>query len=293
MDEKKTEHSIRSSFDSKKRIGEAQINRGSKEFFEWCEELIRKKVYWSVHYDLNTPQSIDFDTFTYQESIFDSCRLKTLSAEMNIRLLEETSQYTEEFSNIRFDWFDKYKSMETNNQKWLNGENLIIMPGGNLNHLINWDYLDKLILIDEIDFMFKPHPVSEAHYITKCKEKFGAERMIPVKVSLKDAAFGFKRWITTSSSETSVLGYLFGKEMDDFTKPSKRFLGNYCDLNYFIKKLDQNTRKDIFQKKLLAKDSGFFFPFMKDIEERIEIYVEKAIKKRENLQPRIKIRNPL
>ena len=282
---------LKDSIDSHERIGDLNICRGDKKFFIFCEDFIQKNIPWAIHYDLNTPQGVDFTTFTYGESILDSFRIKTLSSEVNIRILlstEDDPQIVEKNSK-HIVWDNKYRTKPVSAKPYKHLETLAIMPGGNLNNLINWPFIDKWTLIDEKPLAIKLHPVSREDFVNRLLERFGPYQIIREDTQLTEVAAEFDTWMITTASESAVWGQVLGKNLEDITMPDKRHTTSFVDIATALKKSDKN-KKDRLTSILFSEFSGYVFPFQSDVEQRLMNYFEKSLEVRSQFDPILKSR---
>lgn len=263
------------SLDKIERVGYCNNRRDDKQFLKEVESYIQKHRKCVATYDVSTVQENGFRAYSYAEAC-KAVRVKTMNPLTNHELLMDSLENGADLDDkeIEINLGDKYTSIDHEFDEEI--ETLAIIPGNNLKDHVMFDYIDRLVFVDNKKICIKPHPISSPNYVRALEEKYGLESVLPVGNSLDKYFQKAKNFLIVASSEYSVYSLLKTDNVELITKPSKLWVSTYCDLYWFLKNIPLEKRFLSFKKAILQKDSGFVFKHQDDIEERIKNYFERS-----------------
>lgn len=250
------------------------------------EDLVLDLAPMPAHYDVNTSQSgKPFDNYSYTE-FMGGLYIKSLDAETNTRIMQSAAQRESKVDHIS-------KLLETMQDKYvlnslgdLDGEfpkRVCFLPGNNLYSQISIETVAKLAWEDE-DLFFKPHPLTEDRHYNACFSAFIRKaQLIDKQTSGFELLKNAEEIYGTHSTELIATGVLFDKKIHDVSNFLEQVDGAYYSINRLLFKSEDP--KTILNNLIDCEYSGLVFPWMDNVEERLNKFFEKSLEIREILKP--------
>ena len=241
------------------------------------EELLLSLSPLPIAYDTSNIRTYNFAAFNYTEFI-DGIYLKTESVNINTRMINDIIENENDIIDVipLVNTSDKYK-LET----IPNGVNLpkqvVFLPGSNLMHMVSLEYLCRIVHENEF-LMVKPHPLTDEQSMNKLASMLGWDRIIEKDFSGHQLLFACEEaWITTTT-EMAAACVIMNKKIHNVSSFLEEGVGGFYAINNALTK--SKNPKETLNKILNCKWSGLLMPYMDDIEERSELFFEKALEYR-------------
>jgi len=277
-------------FQNNNLLGPNRLNRHNIDFLEFVRSRIHALSPRSVYFDPICDHGLDVSAYGYSPSFGNSLRIKTLSNEINYHIQNEIIKTEDiiENSSIDSEIFDDKYYFEQNEQfsrDVYTEDKLVILCSSIQRDYINWNYIDKLFFLDRQRLKFKIHPISKKEDVYKIKEKYSKENIIEPSVSINEIIKEFQVLLVPTSSEISILGLLFNKQVDNITHPNKYWMSNNTDL-FELLKTSQNPQ-NIFNTIMKSERSGFIFE-----SSNVDLSISKFFELSENIIQKKQIKIP-
>lgn len=215
------------------------------------ETIIDQETPLAVTCDVKTIQPPYFTEFKYLD-ILGGVLLGTLSAEINYRVraasLNDNVDSVFPIGSV----MDKYQLTPT--QKTY--RKIIFLPGSNSLNLIDQFLLQRLLEDDE--WMIKPHPVTNQEMLRDIGSLYGYHRILDTKISGIQLLEGCAEIATCSTSELYLLARLLGKPVSNITRYDNSWLTAYGEMVHYLDNTDDDIRK--ITNMLLSPLSGYLRP---------------------------------
>jgi len=269
------------------RLADMVTRSDRNQWAESIEPIVRELSPFPTSYDVAATQGTNFAEFTYTE-FAGGVFITTQSIDINTRLLELASQWEGDTKEVEENWpniiKDKYELHRENEEDFKYPEVVILTPANNAFDLMSWETMCR-VCHDDDNAKIKPHPLCDEDGVRKMVERVGWNKIIPWDHSGMDYLLNCKEAWTTSCSELTMIGALFGKKVHN--------MGNYfheADGAYFPltrKVFYAEDQKDCALRMAACDFSGLIFPWQseEEIKMRIEKYYEKALELRQKYKP--------
>tara|TARA_R110000744_G_scaffold306904_1_gene415116 strand:+ start:2044 stop:2931 length:888 start_codon:yes stop_codon:yes gene_type:complete len=259
---------------------------------DWMSEIeatIVDRSPYPTTYDVGVVQSTNFTEFTYTEFL-GGALLRSQNSEINARIMEDAAAVDTEVNRLDMlssTLVDKYELGRFEGFKGDFPKSIYLPPGGNVMWMVDQNKVAQAMFEDD-SMMIKPHPLTTPEDIGMFKGMFGATRIIDIDVSGVALLKNCEVAGVTSASELCAMAVLFGKDIKNFGAYTAESAGCYFSINrqLFAAK-NQKTRLRRMNNMIENKASGIIFPWMDDINERIDAFNEAAIKMKNTLRPTI------
>lgn len=279
IEEKEKEH----------KIADVVTRAPRNDWISEIESMIVEKCPYPASYDVNASQPLRFTEFTYTE-ILGGVYLRTQNAETNARIIAEEGAYTDEekdvLSPLVESLTDKYILESIGNIGCDMPEDVCFLPGTNLINMLDDNIIARLAF-DKEDLMFKPHPLTDDGYLSYLKGQFGGRNIISPNVSGMDLLRGCNTVYSTSASELMIAGALLDKDIVNVGAYLAEPAGVYYAITRVLLAKKKHERKLFIADLLRTVDSGLIFPWMPNVEERVEAFYRRALTLRELHKPLI------
>lgn len=209
-------------------------------------------------YDVNSVQGADFDEWTYTEGL--NCFLCfTQSVEINLRLMELVMAWdgkveTDYAGNVARGIGDKWSGMIAPGPM-TEGVGIIMLPGDNMWHIVNWDNVLRYICLNP-QWMIKPHPITAEHAVRMLKLRHGITRLYSTKDSGMDLLRQAHGIGYVTSSEMGIVAKLLGKPTIDFTLFESEQQGRYISV-YHALRVSGEDPLSLMNRVMACPWSGF------------------------------------
>jgi len=249
------------------------------------EELIRHFAPFPISYDVDCTQSLNFSEFSYTE-ILGGMYINTQNTDTNCRIIESASKEKtkiDHIANIKKISADKYDLVSID-KNYDYPKKIGFMVGHNMFDMVSRENVAR-IAFENDDFKLKLHPLTNQNYAGKIASTIGWNKIIQNDVSgvalLKNAESVY----TTTSSELGLMAVAYDKDIHNITAFFNESIGVYYPISKLLFTAERNRRKTILNNIIDCKYSGILFPWMTDVEERINAYYKKALEVREIYKP--------
>lgn len=253
---------------------------------ETYEPMVRSMSPYPISYDVNQGQGSGFVEYTYTEFL-SGIWVCSQSLEINCRLMEDASKYTESrnITDLSSIVKDKYELITHQYDKPV--KRVVFLPGHNLLDICSSEITSRLAFEEE-DIWFKPHPITNDDAMKMIGQRLGWNRIIPREISGNMVLKECEEVYTTSASEMSISGTILGKKVFNVSNFFNEGSGAY----YSISKILFNKHKqsvEAAQEALLniinCPWSGIILPLHDDVEDRLKQYYEKSLEYRSIYKP--------
>lgn len=265
---------------------------------KWAESketLIRELSPFPISYDVNCIQDTGFSEFTYTE-FAGGIKLATQSTEINCRIMKEAVEAnidSDSNKEIEDKWKkivkDKYDLITPEKDSW--PEKVLFTPANNCLDLISWENLSRIIHEDD-EVLVKPHPLIDDNALNHIAGRVGWNKIIPAKESGMEYMLQAKTIYNSSTSELTVLGALFDKEVVNIGNFFHEADGAYFPITREMFLSD--SPKSAILAMVKDERSGLIFPWMseEEIEARIKTFFDNSLKLR-NMYGSLHVKFPL
>lgn len=242
------------------------------------ERIIIENTPLEPTWDVRAIQPPFFSEFVYHD-LLGGIALTTLSAEINARVAEEVAKET---SNKEFpigEVFDKYKLTEN---PFAGCKKVVFMTGSNSIHMVDQQKLLKLL--EDEEWVVKPHPVTNEDTLREMARVVGYHRMVDPNVSGMQMLEGAEEIATLANSELYLVARLTGKPVVDLTRHDRYWLATYSHITRLLTGSDKD--KQIITNILMSDHSGYLRPHYSDMRnlELVRNYSELAMSERERFR---------
>jgi len=257
---------------------------------EWgrtIEDKILSSAPYPISYDVDSTQPINFSEFSYTE-FMGGVILNTQSIEINTRNILKCSEYNYKDSKYHIDLLkekldDKYE-LETIEGTIPKIDEVIFIPGHNMFDIINHDLKDR-IGFENPNAILKAHPLTDVKELNKIRGTFGWNRTIRGKISGMELLKKCEKAWVTSATELCTAAVVLDKDIGNITTFKNESVGIYYPINRILFKEQKENRQKVLNCIIETKHSGLLFPWMDDIDERIQAFFEETIKLKEHYRP--------
>ena len=248
------------------------------------EDKIRDASPYPISYDVDSTQNSDFSEFSYTEFL-GGVYLNTQSIEINTRLIKLASKVKANDDNnlleLKNITQDKYILNEVELDESEYPKHVGFMVGHNLFDLVSKETLSR-VAFENKDFCLKLHPITCEEYGRLVANVVGWNRIIDKNLSGVRLVENCDVAYVTTATELATVAVLNNKEVINLSNFFKESIGAYYPINtLYFKEKEKEKRIDIINNILNCKWSGVLFPWMDDIDERIEAYFDKALELKE------------
>ena len=251
------------------------------------EAKVRDSAPFPASYDISPTQPTEFSEFAYTE-IAGGMWVYAQSVEINCRIIDAAAKKGDR-SLSTIDSFlecagDKYL-MDEAPDRWKGKKKVCFLPGHNMLDVASREIVARLAFEDQ-DVAFKPHPVTEEKALGVVVNNVGGwNRVVPKDVSgfslIKEADVVY----VCSASEISIIATALGKKVVNISNFFNEHTGIYHPISRLLYTAHRDGSVQEAQQILAAilncDDTGLLFPWMQDIDKRLENYYRHALSLRE------------
>lgn len=237
-------------------------------------------------FDIRPIHEYYFNEYTYHD-VFGGIFIATMSPEISARVIdhifnEEKVDDIKDHCKVLNDLiFDKYDTDDISNK---NASRIVFLPGSNLMAAIDKDMLDRMMFNDE-GLYLKLHPITGDDMVRQLGIKYGYHRLLSPKESGIKYLIQADEVYTSSNSEIGIYAAALGKKFADITSfECMSELTYWTITRLFIPgKFDHN--KNVVNKVLSSKGSGWLMPWIGNHEARIDEYYKRTMALRNFFKP--------
>ena len=275
---------IKQNINDTSRIGD-ELKRKDKEnlFAVKVEEIFEGKVPLPTSFDVSCIQPPYFSEFSYND-LMGGIVLKTQNTEVNARLMEHAvkSCNDESYPNDAKDFLkDKYELQKTNGEA---PRKIIFLPGSNLLGIENKEMILPMLWGDT-SVAIKPHPNMTREGLKHFAYDYGWDKLIDKDISGFELLNGCEQAFSTSNSELGMVSAVLNKPHADITSVFHFERSTYSHIHRLFRPMDVEHNHKTFARVFNSTESGFIPPWAKNIEERVDGFINLAMNVREVFKP--------
>lgn len=229
-------------------------------------------------FDIRPIHDYYFNEYTYHD-VFGGLVLTTMSPEISARIIDhifhiEKNNITDHCKILVDRMFDKYKLTDSTSNP--QAKKIVFLPGSNLMNAIDKEILDRMMFNND-DVYLKLHPITGDDMVRQLGIKYGYHKLLSPKESGLAYLMQGEEIFTTSNSEMGIYAAALGKWFADITSfECMAELTYWTIIRLFTPgKIEHN--KEVVNKVLSSKGSGWLMPWMDNIEERVKEYFERSM----------------
>ncbi len=277
--------SLKEVHSQEKRIGDNKRAKKSQTSIDIEEILLSTPSPLPLTFDIRPIHEYYFNEYTYHD-VFGGLVLTTMSPEVSARIIDhifhvDKHDVTDHCSFLVQKIFDKYETKEVSNP---NAKKIVFLPGSNLINAVDKELLERMMFNNENVFL-KLHPITGDDMVRQLGIKYGYHRLLGPKESGINYLIQADEIYTTANSEMGIYAAALGKKFADITSfECMAELTYWTLIRLFIPgKIDHN--KEVINKVLSSKGSGWLLPWNTDHEERIKEYYKRSMQIRDFFKP--------
>ncbi|WP_163258674.1 hypothetical protein [Campylobacter fetus] len=251
-----------------------KLKRVNLKHLDELEKLIKTLSPFSVSYDVNRTQGLDFCELSYTEIFKNAIYLTPQNSEIAYKMaflakVSYLGDLKKDKQNLldKMAFFDKYESCiaksEISSVCFLSGSNTLKRTI-NIGELMKWAHYDTNMFI-------KPHPLTDEKDLNELGVLLGKNRVLKPEISAFELLKNATRVYTTSSSELGLYAALMGKEVVDITNFINADETAYAPLYRFIN-YPYNKDLSALISVLSSPLSGVFFCSDDNLEGKLKEY---------------------
>ncbi len=276
--------SIKGNINDSERIGD-DLKRKDKEnlFAVKVEEIFEKKAPLPTSFDVSCTQPHYFSEFSYND-LMGGIVLKTQNMEVNARVMEyavktcNDESYPSDAKDFLEDKYDLQKSHIKAPRK------IIFLAGSNLLGIENKEMILPMLWSDP-SVAIKPHPNMTREGLQHFAYDYGWDKLIDKDISGFELLNGCEVAYSTSNSELGMVSAVMKKPHADITSVFHFGRLTYSHIHRLFRPMNVEHNYRTFARVFNSKESGFIPHWATDIEERVDRYIELAMKVREVFKP--------
>lgn len=268
------------------RIGDNKRSIQSEGSLKIEELLLNTPSPLPLTFDIRPIHDYYFNEFTYHD-IFGGLVVNTMSPEISARILdqifydEEVKDITDHCKILTEIIFDKYQQEQVSMPEV---KKIAFLPGSNLMNAVDKELLDRLMFNDDT-VCIKLHPITSDDMVRQLGIKYGYHRLLSPHESGINYLIQASEVYATANSEIGIYAAALGKMSADITSFECMAELTYWTLIRLFVPGQIEHNKQVINKVLSSRGSGWLMPWMKDIEERIPEYYNRAMKLRAFFKP--------
>jgi len=247
------------------------------------EDIIIEKAPKPISYDVDSTQPVNFTEYSYTEYL-GGIMINTQSIDINARGLQLSSEIDSEYDNtenLKKVMKDKYILESINNEEY--PKHVCFFAGQNMFDIMSKEIISRLAFEND-EFYVKLHPLTDDIQSGNISRIVGWDKIINPKLSGFELLKNCEVAYTSTASELCSAAVIYGKKVVNVSDFFTESIGIYYPINRILT-IDGINSKKMLNNMINDKSSGLLFPWMEDIEERIDLYFKRTLELREIYKP--------
>jgi hypothetical protein len=235
-----------------------------------------------ISYDVDSTQPINFTEYSYTE-FMGGIMLNTQNLDINCILMRESSQNKSdidslsELSNI---FTDKYNLNEIKTSSF--PKDVCFFVGQNMFDIMSSENISRLAFEND-DFCVKLHPLTSEDSARHVAGFVGWDKILDSQLSGVQLLKNCETAYVSTATELCAAAVMLDKKIVNVSNFFNESSGIYYSINSIL--FNSKEPKTLLNNMVNDKSSGLLFPWMNDIDERINAYFNKTLKLREIYKP--------
>lgn len=260
------------------------IERTSRnDWAKTVEGRVRELSPLPISYDVDCTQELYFSEFSYTEFL-GGILLGAQNMEINCKLRKEAMGITARQDHLEYITQlrqDKYVLTELDTlADW--PQHVGFMVGHNMFDLVSPEVISR-IAFENKEFVMKLHPLTNDEYAGKVAQFIGWDRIVAADISGVQLLENCEVAYVTTATELCALAVAKGKRIVNISSFFHEAGGAYYSINTFLfRTTDPRT---VLNNLIDCPFSGIIFPWMTDIEQRVDAFYSKMLELREQHAP--------
>ena len=228
---------IKENLSDDSRIGDLKPTANVERLKE-VEEIIKSNCPLTASFDVAPLQQPYFTEFTYT-NFNNWFYVTTMSPEFNARYTMSMSKLVKTKSSI-FTLADKYETNSFDGDLQKSGiDGVVFLPGSNLEKLIDYALLDKVMM--DPKNIIKVHPLTNDEMLRRIGMRYGYYRIIGPEFSGVDILKQASKVFYTENSEMGLYANDMGKPAESISRLAINQAGTYFTIYDYINKFSDLT----------------------------------------------------
>ncbi len=270
---------------SSKRMGDLKRNDNINDFILEVEEVFERLAPLPITYDIRPIQKEYFSEFTYHD-VMGGLILSTLNEEVNARVVESSLADTKSPRLLKSQLLtlpqDKYSLSKSDGTEY--PKTVIFWQGSNIHGIENQELIHKIMFLDET-VMIKPHPITTEEGLRQLANQYGWHRIIDPNLSGFQFLEHCELACTPCNSEIGLIAAIKKIPCIDTTSIFKNRNLSYSPIYRLLEDQNVDHNYTIVASLMNSYTSGWIPPWADNIEERVEMYLERSMEIRSFFRP--------